>query len=109
MQLVPAALSVCRKVIQNILRCERRLLASYRITWGCKAVHGAPRMSATVTRLEISNFVLNMESVTVSYHQIRATYNDESIVVYQAYNPTIADAAIRAQTLNIYRPSDTNE
>ena len=57
-------------------------------------------MSATVTRLEISKNPL-LESATVSYHQIRATYGDESIVVYQAYNPTIADAAIRAQTLDI--------
>jgi hypothetical protein len=35
------------------------------------------------------------------YHQIRATHTDSTIVVYQAYNATIADAAIRAQTLNV--------
>src|SRR5271170_1386964 len=57
-------------------------------------------MFATVTRLEISKFSF-MESATVTYHQIRATYHDESIVVYQAYNPTIANAAIHAQTLDI--------
>ena len=42
-----------------------------------------------------------MESVTVPYHQIRATYNDDSIIVYQAYNATIADAAIVSQTLDV--------
>lgn len=37
----------------------------------------------------------------VPYHQIRATFNDESIIVYQAYNKVIADAAIHAQTLDV--------
>jgi Domain of unknown function (DUF4291) len=42
-----------------------------------------------------------MRSTVVPYHQIRATFNDESIIVYQAYNPSIAEAAIRAQTLDV--------
>jgi hypothetical protein len=42
-----------------------------------------------------------MESDTVPYRQIRATYNAESILVYQAYNPIIADAAIHAQSLDV--------
>jgi hypothetical protein len=39
-------------------------------------------MSATVTRLEISKFSL-MESATVTSHQIRATYDDERIIVHR--------------------------
>lgn len=31
------------------------------------------------------------------YHEIRADYDDTTIVVYQAFNPQIADAAVRAQ------------
>ncbi|MFD0556799.1 uncharacterized protein DUF4291 [Stackebrandtia endophytica] len=31
-------------------------------------------------------------------HQIRADYDDRTIVVYQAYSPAIADAALRAGT-----------
>ena len=37
-----------------------------------------------------------------SYHQIRATYTDSTIVVNQAYKPTIADAAVRTQSLNVH-------
>ena len=35
------------------------------------------------------------------YHQIRATYTDSTIVVYQAYNSKIADAALELQSLNV--------
>ena len=42
-----------------------------------------------------------MESKPVLYHQIRATFDDESIIVYQAYSPAIADAALCAQTLDV--------
>jgi len=34
--------------------------------------------------------------MTAPKHQIRATYDDETITVYQAYPPPIADAATRA-------------
>jgi Domain of unknown function (DUF4291) len=37
----------------------------------------------------------------VPYHQIRASFTESTIIVYQAYNSTIADAAIRAQTLAV--------
>jgi len=37
----------------------------------------------------------------VPYRQIRATYTDSSIIVYQAYNHTIADATVQHQTLNV--------
>lgn len=40
-------------------------------------------------------------STVVPYHQIRATFSDESIIVYQAYNSAIADAAIHAQTFDV--------
>lgn len=35
--------------------------------------------------------------MTTPYRQIRATYDEQTIVVYQAYRPEIADAAVRAQ------------
>ena len=38
---------------------------------------------------------------TAPYHQIRATFTDSTIVVYQAYKSSIADAAIRTQSLNV--------
>ena len=34
---------------------------------------------------------------TISHNQVRADYDDSSIVVYQAYNPQIAQAAVKAQ------------
>lgn len=34
------------------------------------------------------------------YRQIRATYDGDTITVYQAYNRSIADAAVKAQRLN---------
>lgn len=37
--------------------------------------------------------------MTTPYRQIRATWDDQTIVVYQAYRPEIADAAVRAQRL----------
>ena len=37
---------------------------------------------------------------TIPYHQIRATYTASTIVVYQAYNSTIATAAVAAQSLS---------
>lgn len=37
--------------------------------------------------------------MTTPYRQIRATYDAQHIVVYQAYRPEIADAAVRAQRL----------
>jgi hypothetical protein len=45
------------------------------------------------------------ESITkatapVPYRQIRASYDDETITVYQAYNRSIASAAVAAQKLN---------
>ncbi|KAK7424934.1 hypothetical protein QQX98_000210 [Neonectria punicea] len=36
----------------------------------------------------------------VPYRQIRALYDDTTITVYQAYKPSIADAAVNAQKLN---------
>jgi len=35
--------------------------------------------------------------MTIPYRQIRATYDEQNVVVYQAYRPEIADAAVRAQ------------
>ena len=35
--------------------------------------------------------------MTIPYRQIRATYDEQHVVVYQAYRPEIADAAVRAQ------------
>lgn len=37
----------------------------------------------------------------VPYRQIRAIYTDSTIVVYQAYNSKIADAALLSQSLNV--------
>ena len=34
----------------------------------------------------------------MSYRQVRASFTDRSITVYQAYSPQIADAAVGAQT-----------
>ena len=31
------------------------------------------------------------------YHEIRADYDEKTIVVYQAFPPQIADAAVKAQ------------
>ena len=42
-----------------------------------------------------------MASSVVPYRQIRAAFDDKSIIVYQAYSAAIADAAIRAQTLDV--------
>lgn len=36
--------------------------------------------------------------MSVPYRQIRATFDSDTIVVYQAYNSAIADAAVKAQT-----------
>ncbi len=35
--------------------------------------------------------------MTIPYRQIRASFDETNIVVYQAYRPEIADAAVRAQ------------
>jgi hypothetical protein len=39
-------------------------------------------------------------STQVTYHQIRAQYDTETITVYQAYKTSIASAAVAAQKLN---------
>jgi hypothetical protein len=39
-------------------------------------------------------------SMTTPHRQIRALYNDETITVYQAYNSTIASAAVAEQRLD---------
>jgi Domain of unknown function (DUF4291) len=39
-------------------------------------------------------------SKTVPFRQIRATYDDETITVYQAYSEAIAVAAVKEQRLN---------
>ncbi|EHK17420.1 uncharacterized protein TRIVIDRAFT_57305 [Trichoderma virens Gv29-8] len=36
----------------------------------------------------------------IPYRQIRASYDHDHIIVYQAYNASIADAAVKAQKLN---------
>ncbi|KAK1755874.1 hypothetical protein QBC47DRAFT_381554 [Echria macrotheca] len=41
-----------------------------------------------------------MTAKTTPYRQIRALYDDETITVYQAYNTTIASAAVAHQKLN---------
>jgi Domain of unknown function (DUF4291) len=38
---------------------------------------------------------------TPTYHQIRASYTETTITVYQAYNETIATAALSTQSLNV--------
>lgn len=40
-------------------------------------------------------------SPTTPYREIRALYDDKTIVVYQAYNLAIASAAIQSQSLNV--------
>jgi hypothetical protein len=40
------------------------------------------------------------KDVQVPYRQIRATYDSETITVYQAYSATIATAAVKAQKLS---------
>src|SRR5579859_5385401 len=39
--------------------------------------------------------------IPIPYHQIRATFTDSTIIVYQAYNPSIASAAVAAQSLAV--------
>jgi len=43
----------------------------------------------------------------VPFRQIRATYDDDTVTVYQAYSDTIATAAVKAQKLNA-SPSFSN-
>lgn len=38
-----------------------------------------------------------LTGMTVPYRQIRAVFTDESVTVYQAYDPAIADPAVAAQ------------
>ena len=38
-----------------------------------------------------------MDATVTPYRQVRADYDDDSLIVYQAYVPQIADAAVRAQ------------
>jgi hypothetical protein len=47
-------------------------------------------MSSTEPRVNIST----------PFRQIRADYDDEGIVVYQAFNSEIANAAVKEQKLN---------
>ncbi|KAF3223448.1 hypothetical protein TWF106_010554 [Orbilia oligospora] len=60
--------------------------------------------SCTVVTMAASNSLSVDQSTwtrSVPYHQIRASYDEESITVYQAYNDKIADAAVRNQTLAV--------
>ncbi|KAK4505306.1 hypothetical protein PRZ48_003269 [Zasmidium cellare] len=44
---------------------------------------------------------------TPAFREIRASYDDDCITVYQAYNASIAEAAVKAQKLSaspLYRP-----
>ncbi|ATY58973.1 ATP-dependent RNA helicase DHX8 [Cordyceps militaris] len=43
---------------------------------------------------------MSQATPTVPYRQIRALYDDSTITVYQAYSPSIADAAVAAQRLD---------
>jgi len=38
-----------------------------------------------------------MDAAVTPYRQVRADYDDDSLIVYQAYVPQIADAAVKAQ------------
>src|SRR5262245_21552067 len=53
--------------------------------------------TASCVRVSGAPLSLTQETVMPSERQIRADFDRDTIVVYQAYSPAIADAALEAQ------------
>ncbi|KAJ4347925.1 uncharacterized protein N0V89_009297 [Didymosphaeria variabile] len=82
-------------------------------TEGVKLLRGNPSMQKQRPcdiEYQTNNQIATQPTSQPAIREIRASYNTESITVYQAYNSTIASAAVTAQKLSaspLYKPGRT--